>query len=119
MRFAIFELGHLPAKLDDLGALTTTDAVEVAALIEHVLDLHGVEHQAKSRQVVLGLLQELLCEQQLVLVDLLGGDAFTHAYGFEVLAEGLANIIGPPFGGKSTAQPILLFEFYNTGYMPR
>ena len=39
----------------------------------------------------------------IIIVDLLGTDRFTDAYGIESLAEGVANIIGPPFAGKLLA----------------
>ena len=35
-----------------------------------------------------------------IIVDLLGIEKFTYAYGIEALSEGLANIIGPPFAGR-------------------
>ena len=59
-------------RLDDLGRLLTSDGIQVAHVVRDVLDLEGVEDQSQSAEVVLGLLQELLREADLVLVDLLG-----------------------------------------------
>lgn len=36
----------------------------------------------------------------IIVVELLGMDQLTNAYGFISLAEGLANLVGPPFAGK-------------------
>lgn len=38
----------------------------------------------------------------ILLVNLLGMDKLTNAYGIEMLAEGTANLIGPPLSGKRT-----------------
>ena len=35
----------------------------------------------------------------ILLVNLLGMDKLTNAYGIEMLAEGAANLIGPPLSG--------------------
>ena len=38
----------------------------------------------------------------IIVVELLGMDQLTNAYGFVSLAEGLANLVGPPFAGTES-----------------
>lgn len=40
----------------------------------------------------------------IILVDLLSMEKLTNAYGLVMLAEGLANLIGPPLAGRSCVQ---------------
>ena len=49
----------------------------------------------------------------IILVDLLGMEKLTNAYGLVMLAEGLSNLIGPPLAGKRN-----LFDYLIQGFLP-
>lgn len=38
----------------------------------------------------------------IILVELISLDRFTNAYGLLLLVQGVANLVGPPLGGKYT-----------------
>ena len=40
----------------------------------------------------------------IILVNLLGMDKLTNAYGIVMLAEGVANVVGPPLAGRTAGQ---------------
>ncbi len=48
----------------------------------------------------------------IILVDLLGMDKLTNAYGIVMLGEGIANVIGPPLAGESQCCLIMLITVY-------
>lgn len=49
----------------------------------------------------------------ILLVNLLGMDKLTNAYGIEMLSEGIANLIGPPLAGESFTSHVLHIMIYN------
>lgn len=46
-----------------------------------------------------------VCLTSVVLVDLIGVDKLTNAFGLLLLVQGIATFVGPPFCGKT------LFDF--------
>ena len=45
----------------------------------------------------------------IIVVELLGMDQLTNAYGFVTMAEGLANVFGPPIAGEILITKLLIF----------
>jgi len=50
----------------------------------------------------------------IILVELIAIDRFTNAYGLLLLVQGVANLIGPPLGGRLSSGSHIAFLLLST-----
>lgn len=69
----------------------------IVALIPLVRDYWIMSFVAGAFGFLIAANYSLTC---IILVELISLDRFTNAYGLLLLVQGVANLVGPPLGGK-------------------